>query len=146
MSLLNYLSLALAAFVSATLIPASSEVVLAALLATGSNAMLCWLIATIANTLGSCVNWGIGRYLRHYQGARWFPVSPLRLDQAERLFNRYGIPSLLLAWLPVIGDAITVAAGLLRVRFVTFFMLVLVGKAARYAVIVFIVGQVSASR
>jgi len=84
--------------------------------------------------------------VRHHQGAGWFPVSVSRLEQAERLFQRYGLPSLLLAWAPIIGDAITVAAGLLRARFTTFVLLVFAGKAMRYAVVVFIVGQVSPSR
>jgi len=142
---LKYLSLALAAFLAATIVPASSELILALLLAADANRFLCWIIASVANTLGSCVNWWLGRFARRYQNARWFPVSEKSLQRSERWVNRYGVSALLLAWVPIAGDAICVAAGLLRVPLRTFVPLVFIGKAARYAVFILIVGQVSAS-
>lgn len=134
MTLFAYLTLFLSAFGAATLLPGSSELVLSTLLLDHPEAIWALLaVATIGNTLGSAVNWVLGRFLLHFQDRRWFPVSHRRLDQASNLFQRYGYPLLLLAWVPVIGDPLTVAAGVLRARFLPFLLLVLIGKAARYA-------------
>ena len=125
------------AFLAATLLPAASEVVLAAALADESlNRWVLWFIATLGNTLGSVVNWGLGRFGAQYQQNRWFPASPAQMARAEAWFQRYGVWSLVMAWLPVVGDALTVIAGLLRVRFTVFVVLVAVGKGARYAAVI----------
>lgn len=116
-----------------------------ALVADGSSPWQCWLVASIANTLGSCVNWWIGRYARRHEHKRWYPASPKRLQQAEKLFSRWGIPSLFFAWVPIVGDALTVTAGLLRVGLLPFTVIVFAGKALRYALVIFIIGQVSPS-
>lgn len=140
MSLLAYLTLFLSAFGAATILPGFSEAVLTTLLLEQPQAWLpVLLVATAGNTLGGVANWLLGRYLLHWQDRRWFPVSRQRLDQASRLFQRYGYPLLLLSWVPIIGDPITLAAGMLRARFLPFFILVLIGKAARYAFIAWVI-------
>ena len=124
------------AFLAATLIPMSSEVVLASLVAaSGQDVAVLWLLATVGNTLGGVVNWVLGLYCLRWQERRWFPFTPKQLDRAEYWFLRYGTWSLLLAWLPVVGDPLTFAAGVLRVRFLVFITLVAAGKAARYAAV-----------
>ena len=134
MTLLAYLTLFLSAFGAATILPGSSELVLSALLIDHPQALMPLLVvATIGNTMGGVANWLLGRFLVHFQERAWFPVSKRRLDQASDLFRRHGYPLLLLSWVPVIGDPLTVAAGLLRARFLPFLLLVLIGKAARYA-------------
>jgi membrane protein YqaA with SNARE-associated domain len=133
-TLLAYLTLFLSAFGAATILPGSSELVLSALLLDHPQALMPLLVvATIGNTMGGVANWLLGRFLVHFQDRAWFPVSKWRLDQASDLFRRHGYPLLLLSWVPVIGDPLTVAAGLLRARFLPFLLLVLIGKAARYA-------------
>lgn len=92
-------------------------------------------VATAGNLAGSTINWAIGRYLSERRDARWFPVSNAALERAETRFNRFGLPVLLLAWVPIIGDPLTLIAGLLRVRIVPFLLIVGAGKAARYTVI-----------
>jgi membrane protein YqaA with SNARE-associated domain len=130
------LGLFLSAFVAATLVPMSSEAVLAALIAAhGWNVVLLVLVATAGNTLGSVVNWALGQYCLHWRHSRWFPISEAKLERGADWFRRFGTWSLLFAWLPVIGDPLTFAAGIARVRFPLFLALVLVGKGARYAVI-----------
>ena len=132
----GYGSLFLSAFLAATVLPLSSEAVLAALVS--SDGFVLWLLvalASIGNTLGACVNWILGRYCLHWQDRKWFPVSPPALERASRWFSRHGQYSLLLAWVPVIGDPLTVTAGLLKLRFSRFLLLVAVGKILRYVVV-----------
>lgn len=128
-----YLGLFVAAFGAATLLPMQSEAVLSGLLlAACQPASLLLLVATIGNVLGSVVNWLLGRYIEHWRHRRWFPVSEDRLEQAQRAYHRYGRWSLLLSWAPIIGDPLTVIAGVLREPFWSFLLIVLVAKAGRY--------------
>jgi membrane protein YqaA with SNARE-associated domain len=92
-------------------------------------------VATIGNTAGAAINWLLGRFAIHWRERRWFPVKPAALDRASAWFARWGLWSLLLSWVPVIGDPLTLAAGLLRVPFGRFLMLVAIGKALRYAAV-----------
>jgi len=125
--------LALSAFSAATLLPGGSEAVLAAVLALGATpAPLAIAVATVANTLGSVVNWAIGRYLARFRHHPRFPVSPERLERTSEAFRRRGAWLLLLSWAPIVGDPMTVVAGVLRVRLAVFVPLVLVAKLTRY--------------
>jgi membrane protein YqaA with SNARE-associated domain len=124
------------AFLAATILPGSSEAALAALaLARPAETWMLFAVATIGNTLGSAANWVLGRWLASYADRKWFPVSAAALDRAARKLSRFGSWSLLLAWLPIVGDPLTVAAGLLRVDFRVFLVFVALGKAARYLVV-----------
>lgn len=132
-----YGALFISAFLAATILPVSSEVVLAGLIDSGrGDPALLLTIATIGNTLGSVVNWILGRGIDTLRTRRWFPVTPERYQQASRTFRRFGTGTLLFAWLPVVGDAFTIAAGAARVNLGVFVVLVAIGKAARYAVII----------
>ncbi|KLN60974.1 membrane protein [Kiloniella spongiae] len=127
------LSLFLGAFLAATILPFSSEIMLAAALNSGEYPKwLLVLIATTGNTLGAIVNWWLGSYLLRWSDHRWFPFSVKQLDQASEWFRKYGTLSLLLTWIPVIGDPLTFAAGVLKVRFILFLPLVFLGKGLRY--------------
>ncbi|TKT69171.1 YqaA family protein [Aquamicrobium sp. LC103] len=133
--------LALSAFTSATLLPGTSEAVLVALHA--SRAAPGWLllmVAAVANVAGSCVNWALGRFALHFRDRRWFPVGEAALARAQKWYGRYGWPTLLLSWLPVIGDPLTLAAGILRVPFLFFVILVAFAKTARYAALLWLAG------
>ena len=138
-----YLGLFISAFLAATLVPAYSEILFASLVASGYEPWVLWLWASSGNTLGSAVNWGLGRYLLHFQDRRWFPFKAGSLDRAQTWFQKFGVWSLLLAWLPVGGDALTFIAGVMRVRFDVFIVLTAVGKSARYAVLLGILQVVS---
>jgi membrane protein YqaA with SNARE-associated domain len=136
-----YLGLFAAAFLAATILPFSSEAVLAGLSSAGGfDALWLWAIATLGNTLGALVNWVLGRWclhwgLGHWQDRRWFPFKADDLQKADRWFAKWGVWSLLLSWVPIIGDPITFAAGFLRVNFWLFLALVTVAKGGRYAVV-----------
>ena len=129
-------SLLTVSFLAATILPGSSEVLLATLvLSRPAEAFSLIAVATTGNTLGAAVNWALGKWLLHYSDKRWFPVSQGGLATATNWFNRFGIWSLLFSWLPVVGDPLTVVAGVLRVNLCLFLMLVLIGKAGRYVVV-----------
>jgi membrane protein YqaA with SNARE-associated domain len=133
--------LAVSAFTSATLLPGTSEAVLAALYASRAADPLALLfVASLANTAGSAVNWLLGRFVTRFRDRSWFPASPAQIARAESWYARYGLWSLLLSWVPVIGDPLTVVAGILRVPFVTFIVIVGIAKTARYA---FVLGLAS---
>lgn len=130
-------AMALAAFVAATLLPAQSEAVFVGLLAAKSvDPLALFLTASVANTAGSILNWWLGRLIARH-GLDRLPArlrpDPTRFVQAQGLFARFGWPSLLLAWVPIIGDPLTFAAGTLNYPFWRFTILVLIGKAGRYA-------------
>jgi membrane protein YqaA with SNARE-associated domain len=135
-ALATYLGLFLAAFLAATIVPAQSEAVLVGLIVAGDQpVLLLFLVATTGNVLGSVVNWLLGRFIEHFRHRPWFPVSQDKLARAEAWYRRYGIWSLLLSWVPIIGDPLTVVAGILRTPFPTFLLLVTIAKAGRYAVL-----------
>ncbi len=133
-----------AAFLSATLLVGVSEAAL--ILAAGqpdAQLIVLFLAATAGNVLGAVVNFVLGRFLLRFEGRRWFPVSPKNRQRAEALFARYGQPVLLFSWLPVVGDPLTLAAGLLRTPFLTFLVYVTIGKALRYAALLWASGAVA---
>ncbi|MGE4532547.1 YqaA family protein [Halomonas sp.] len=132
------LSLFLVALASATLLPGGSEVWLARLWCQGEAAAALWAVATLGNSLGSLVNVALGRYARHFQDRRWFPVSAAGLARAERWYLRFGEWSLLVAWAPVVGDPLTVLAGIFRLPWWRAALLILVAKGARYALVLWL--------
>ncbi len=131
-----YLSLFLVSFIAASLLPAYSEVMLAGLLVAGHDPLVLWCWATAGNTLGACLNWLIGRFLLRYQHHRYFPFKQGSLKNAQQWFQKYGVWSLLMAWAPIGGDALTFIAGVMRVRFPVFIVLTGIGKGARYAILI----------
>jgi membrane protein YqaA with SNARE-associated domain len=131
-----YIGLFASALVAATVLPMQSEAVLAALLLGGNHSVAVLLaVATVGNVLGSVINWVLGRYMLRYRHARWFPASQQQLARAQAWYRRWGRWSLLGSWLPVVGDPLTVVAGLLREPLVPFVVLVTIAKGTRYLVL-----------
>lgn len=140
-----YAGLFAAAFIAATIFPMQSEAILVGLMLTGKYSVPGLIaVASIGNTLGSAVNWLLGRGIERFRGSRWFPATPAQLERAERWYRKYGKWSLLLAWLPVGGDAITVIAGVLKEPLWSFLLLVFIGKLARYLALAFATAGVMA--
>ncbi len=124
------------AFLSATLLPFASEVVLAGQIKAGYGSIAGLLVAaTVGNVGGSTLNWWMGRVLLRYQDRSWFPFKPDDIARATERFRTFGTWVLLLSWVPVVGDPLTLVAGVLRVPLARFLVLVTIGKAGRYAVV-----------
>nr|WP_176503579.1 YqaA family protein [Cobetia sp. 5-11-6-3] len=132
------LSLGLIALASATLLPGGSEAALAGLWCEGVAPWALWLAATLGNTLGSLINVALGRGARHLRTRRWFPVSRRALARGTLWYRRIGAWSLLLSWAPVIGDPLTVLAGVFRLPWWKSVLLILVAKGGRYALLLVI--------
>jgi membrane protein YqaA with SNARE-associated domain len=131
----GYPALFLLGFLAATLLPLGSEWLLAALLLKGLDPVTCVAVATAGNTLGALVNYAMGLWGGVWLTSRLLRVAPDSRLRAERFYARYGVWSLLLAWVPVIGDPLCLVGGVLRVRWSLFLLLVAIGKYARYQVL-----------
>ncbi|ARU89995.1 YqaA family protein [Pseudomonas sp. M30-35] len=131
-----YLSLFLSAFGAATLLPLQSEALLVGLLLSKDYSVLLLLIAaSVGNVLGSVINWWLGRYIERFRQHRWFPVSADQLQRAQNFYASYGRWSLLLSWTPIIGDPLTLVAGIMREPLWRFLLLVSIAKTARYGIL-----------
>jgi membrane protein YqaA with SNARE-associated domain len=137
--LFSYFQLSLISFLAATILPFSSEVVLTTMYLSNSFEPYFLLIfASIGNIMGSITNWYLGKKITLFQNRKWFPVSPDQLERSRKYFQKYGLWSLLLAWVPIIGDPLTLLAGVLKVRFSIFFLLVSISKISRYVFILYL--------
>ena len=138
--MLSYLLLFSSSFLAATILPFYSEIVLFALVRQGEPVLILIIVASVGNTLGAVVNWYLGRFLLHYQDRRWFYFKKDQVAKMQYWFQRYGVWSLLFAWLPLGGDALTFIAGIMKVRIGVFLLLVGVGKSLRYIAVVLLAG------
>jgi membrane protein YqaA with SNARE-associated domain len=131
--MIAYIGLFISAFVAATVLPMQSEAVLVGLLVAASHpTSVLVIVATIGNVLGAVINWYLGRYLLVFREKRWFPSSQHQLERAQNWYRRYGRWSLLGSWLPIVGDPLTVVAGLMREPLISFVVLVTIAKGTRY--------------
>ena len=138
--LISYFQLFIISFLAATILPLSSELVLSTMLLTDSfDKYLLLVVASFGNILGSSVNWYLGKKILIFKDKKWFPANERQIAKGEIYFKKYGIWSLLLAWVPIIGDPLTIVAGILRVKFFTFLLLVSISKISRYIFLIFIV-------
>ena len=138
--LISYFQLLIISFLAATILPLSSELVLSTMLLTDSfDKYLLLVVASFGNILGSSVNWYLGKKILIFKDKKWFPANERQIAKGEIYFKKYGIWSLLLAWVPIIGDPLTIVAGILRVKFFTFLLLVSISKISRYIFLIFII-------
>jgi membrane protein YqaA with SNARE-associated domain len=134
--LFAYAGLFASALVAATIFPMQSEAVLVGLLVAGAQPVFALVaVASVGNVLGSLVNWWLGRQVDRFRGRPWFPASDAALDRAVGWYRRYGRWSLLLSWMPIVGDPLTVVAGILKEPLPTFLLLVSLAKVGRYVVL-----------
>ncbi len=138
--LISYFQLLIISFLAATILPLSSELVLSTMLLTDSfDKYLLLVVASFGNIFGSSVNWYLGKKILIFMDKKWFPVNEKQIAKSEMYFKKYGIWSLLLSWVPIIGDPLTVIAGILKINFFTFLLLVSISKTSRYIFLIFII-------
>ena len=134
------MSLFAISFLAATILPFSSELTLGGLILTSNyNNLLLLIVSSFGNVLGSAVNWALGFYSRNLITKKWFLFNETQIDRSTKWFRKFGKWSLLFAWVPVIGDPLTLVAGLLRVRFLEFIILVAIGKVSRYLIVFYLI-------
>ena len=139
MIVLGYLQLLLFSFVAATFLPFSSEVILTTMyLSKNFNIFILLIVASIGNISGSLFNWYLGKKILIFKDKKWFPVSDDRLKKSEKFFQKYGVWSLLFAWVPIIGDPLTMIAGVLRIKLIVFLIFVSISKISRYVFIIYL--------
>ncbi|WP_036815258.1 YqaA family protein [Phyllobacterium sp. UNC302MFCol5.2] len=128
-----YAGLFAIAFAAATILPMQSEAALAGLLLSNAYpSSVLIAVASAGNILGSVVNWGLGRGIDRFRDRKWFPANSAQLDRAASWYRRFGRWTLLLSWMPVVGDPLTVVAGVLREPLASFVFLVAIAKIGRY--------------
>ena len=131
-----YISLFTVAFMVATIVPFGSEAYFVTLLSMDKyNDLLLIIAASLGNVLGSVFNWVCGYYVNYLIKKPWFPLNNNMIDRGDNMFKKYGKWSLLLSWVPFIGDPITFVAGTLRYSLLPFIILVSIGKVGRYLLI-----------
>jgi membrane protein YqaA with SNARE-associated domain len=134
--LATYGGLFVTALLAATILPLQSEAVLVGLLMSKSHpAWALLVVASVGNILGSALNWGLGRGFERFRERSWFPLKGDALARSQAWYQRYGKWSLLLSWVPIIGDPLTVAAGIMREPFAVFIGIVALAKIGRYLVV-----------
>lgn len=126
-----------AAFLAATLVPAQSEALLAAMVVAQTHGLLVLLaVASLGNILGACVNWWLGWQVDRFGARRWFPLREDQLQKMRATYARWGWPSLFLSWAPLIGDPLTLVAGVMKEPLWRFLLVVSVAKLMRYVFVV----------
>ena len=131
-----YIGLFLSSFLSATILPGQSEIALTSLIILNNHSISFLVtIASLGNVLGSLFNWFIGCKLERFKKKKWFPVTDLQLKKASNWYHKYGKWTLLLSWVPFIGDSITIVAGIFRVPIMYFILIVSFAKTMRYILI-----------
>ena len=139
MIVLGYLQLLLFSFLAATFLPFSSEVILTTMyLSKNFNIFILLIVASTGNILGSLFNWYLGKKILIFKDKKWFPISDDKLKKSEKFFQKYGVWSLLLAWVPIIGDPLTMIAGVLRIKLIVFLIFVSISKISRYVFIIYL--------
>ena len=132
----GYLGLFVVSFVAATLAPLGSELFVTAMVIGGYNSWGVLTVATVGNVLGSLANYYVGKWGSDFLLSRWIHIAPVTLQRAHHLYARWGAPALFFAWAPVIGDALTLVSGMLRLPLLTFILWVVAGKLLRYLIVI----------
>ena len=138
-SLEAYSSLFISSFLSSTILPGHSEITLTTLILLEKySQILLIFFASFGNILGSVINWYLGFYITKFVNKSWFPFKKKQLDKASLWYLKYGKWSLFFSWVPIIGDPLTIVAGIFRVPLVIFITIVSISKVLRYIFVVYV--------
>jgi membrane protein YqaA with SNARE-associated domain len=140
---MEYIALFFISFFAATILPVSSELTLVGMMSASIySSSLLLLFASVGNVLGSCVNWYLGIHFIRFKDKKWFPFSDKQIQKSSFWFEKYGLWSLLFAWVPIVGDPLTFVAGILKINFFKFLIFVTIGKIFRYWIIVYSIDKI----
>ena len=138
-----YASLFISSFLSSTILPGHSEIILTAFIFLKKYPIIDLIFfASIGNILGSILNWCIGYFLTNLKDRKWFPINKSQLTRASSWFLKYGKWTLFLSWVPIIGDPLTIIAGIFRIPIYTFILIISLAKTMRYVFISLVVTNV----
>ena len=128
-----YIILFTSSFASSTILPGHSEITLITLITQKKYEVFYLVVfASLGNILGSVLNWYLGLYFLKFKNKKWFPFNENQIKKVSKSFLEYGKWSLLLSWVPFIGDVLTLVAGMFRVPLYQFVVIVSVAKVSRY--------------
>lgn len=132
----GYLGLFIVSFLASTLVPLGSEIFVATMTISGYNPVVLFVTATTGNTLGAITNYYVGKYGTDFIFSRYLQVKSEKRHKFERIYQKWGAPILFFSWAPVVGDPLTVAAGVFKLNLYLFTFWVILGKAFRYALVI----------
>jgi len=138
----GYLGLFLGAFLAATILPFSSEILVTGMLLAGASPLYVLITATTGNWLGSLSTYGIGWLGKWEWIEKWFKVSPEKIEKQRRKIAKFGSLLALLVWLPVVGDVIALALGFYRVNFTKCCVFMLIGKFLRFLIYIILFDKI----
>ena len=137
MSEYGYWVMGVLAFLSGSIVPITSEVLLVFFLSVGLNAVALTLVASFGNTLGGITCFFMGRIVSKEKAVAFFKITPRRMQRADRIIQRYGYWAAAISFVPVIGETLLVMLGVMRVSWWRVAIVMAVGKLIRYAFIAF---------
>jgi|TARA_B110000495_G_C22985612_1_gene579841 membrane protein YqaA with SNARE-associated domain len=135
---LGYLGLFIAGFLAATILPFSSESLLAVALLNGFDPIICLIIITSGNWIGSITTYGIGYLGKIDWIENYFKISREKIEKTKSYLIKYGTLLALFAWVPIIGDVFALTLGYFKINFILTALFMLIGKFFRYLLIVFL--------
>jgi len=133
----------LLSFLAATVVPLGSEWLLAVMILGGFSPIQTVFTATLGNYLGACTTYLIGIYGSGFFIRKLLRISDSDLIKANRIYRKYGSWSLLLSWLPVVGDPLCLLAGIFKTGFTRFSLLIFSGKFLRYTTLAILTVEIS---
>lgn len=131
---LGLIGLFIGNLLAATIVPFSSDALYVASLFAIKNTLLCFVVATIGNWIGSVITYYCGCIAKWEWISRWFKVDMATIEKQKNKIDRYGMWLALVAWVPFVGDMFVLALGFYRTPKIPTFLLLLIGKASRFAV------------
>ncbi len=133
----GYLGMGMLAFLSGSIVPITSEVLLVFFLSIGLNAVLLTLVAAFGNTLGGVTCFLTGMIADKEKVLKRFKITPRRMQRADRIIQKYGYWAALISFVPVLGETLLVMLGVMRVSWWKVVLVMALGKLVRYAFITF---------
>lgn len=136
---LGYVGLFLVSFLSATIIPFSSDAVVGIMISLNYEAFWLWLVASVGNTLGGMTNYYLGKLGKTEWISKYLRIPEKRTEKAARFVKKYSIWAAFFSWIPGIGDALALVLGIFKADAIKVWIFMFLGKSLRYGLIILLV-------